>query len=92
LLDYLGNVLGEDGSGQGVVVGRGCGRKVGLVGGSTKGNHLILIVLEQDSNAHIALLFDGVLNEVLTIVFISDGTGDFNSFVGLDVDLEDVTA
>lgn len=92
LLDNLSDVLGENGTVQGVVVNGGRGSEASLVGGSTKGNHLILVVLEQDSNVNVTLIGDGVLNEVLTIIMIGDFTGDLETIFGLDVDLEGVTS
>jgi hypothetical protein len=91
LLDNLGDVLGEEGASQGVVVSRG-GRAEGcLVGGATKGNHLLFVVTEEHTDVHVALLVNLVLNEVLTVIVVTDLAGDFDTLVSLDHNLEDIT-
>jgi hypothetical protein len=74
------------------VVDRGRSREASGVGGSSERNHLFLIVSEEHINIDTTFGFHLVLNEVLTVVMVTDLARDVSSVLVFNDNLKGVTA
>lgn len=76
-----------------VEVGWSVGGEGGSVWGTTNWNHLLVGVLEQNLDVGGAFLVNAVLDEVLTVIVISNLAWDLGTSLRVgDLDLEGVTA